>query len=474
MNKPFQFVFKNKELLFQVFLVIFLFLSTFFVFKLFQKPVIYDNTLRKITHTYVRDTANKELIFTVNHPFYYRNAQNLANWDAGIYLDIRNNSYKSDWYYAFFPLFPLLWKATGISIIYVGLVNYLIFGISLIILASIFIRKTKKPLTDRLILFSLALTLPPIVVYYIPYAEALFTLTFIIAVWGLVKKKYAVYFIFMTLFAMTRPVFTIVGLSMIIIDLLYLIKHKNIPHFIKELVLKLLPLITGTLAVFFIFYFQSGSFLKYFEAINKYWHVAFQIPSLIKDWSIEGFGMNVFSIFFIILPSMILLIYNFISYIFHDRARELKGIFNGDTGFIKEYFFHISIVYFWGVFAFTIFYQQGSLNGLSRYIIASPFFYIFFFFIAVKEIKPIKLLIVLLPALAGGLFMLTGITKLKPEINFSDSGFFTLLLSFIYLFVYRYLNNVIKLILLGLVLLFNIIWITYLYNIYLCNGWIFT
>ena len=173
----------KKEASLQFVLVVFLFLSSYFIFKLFQKPLIYEQTMGKITHTYMRDTVNKSYVFTVNKPFYYRNPKNLASWDAGHYLHIRNNYYKGDWYYAFFPLFPLAWKASGISIIYIGLVNYLLFGISLILLAFIFLKERFRSVTDKLIVMAFGLTLPPIVVYYMPYAEALFTLTFALAVW---------------------------------------------------------------------------------------------------------------------------------------------------------------------------------------------------------------------------------------------------------------------------------------------------
>ena len=95
-----------------------------------------------------------------------------------------------------------------------------------------------------------------------PYAEGLFVFTFSLAFYGLMKNKYWLFFTALMLFAMTRPIFAIVGISFIIMDILYFIRHRDPMHFLKELLMKLLPLGLGTLVVFFIFYLNSGSFMK--------------------------------------------------------------------------------------------------------------------------------------------------------------------------------------------------------------------
>ena len=275
---------------------------------------------------------------------------------------------------------------------------------------------------------------------------------------------------------MTRPIFLIVGLSFVIIDIYYYIKHRNFSHFIKELSLKLYPLLLGTFIVFFMFYLNSGSFTKYFESNYAGWKVAFSIPQKISDWSTEGFGMNVFTIFFVIIPSLIILINNFVKLIRSEKSKELPTVFKGNLSFIKEYFFNFSIVYFWGIFFYVIFFQNGSLNGLSRYIFASPFIFIYLFNVipVLKKLNTSIFFILINVLLVASLIMLTGFRKLDPSLNFNDSGFFTLFLDFIFLFSIKYMNNIVKIFSLLILILYNIVWITYLYNIYLCNGWIFT
>jgi len=472
----------DKEIILKFFLVILLFLVTLVAFKLFQNPRFYRLTLNRVTFTYYfkNDKNNIHQVEKCFNPYARITDKNVCNWDGSHYKNIKDNYYdsgKGDKNYAFFPLFPLLWKISFISDIYIGLFNYLLFGISIVILSSIFLNKKGLSLTDRLFVFTLSLILPTIAIYYLPYAEALYTLTFVIALWGLVKNKYWVYFIFILLFSMTRPTIMVFVISIVMLDLFYFLKHRNVVHFVKELVMKLLPVAIGVGIVFFMYYLNSGSFTKYFETVYKYWPSHFSIPEKISDWSVESYGMNVFTIFFIIFPTLGLFIYNAIKFFKSEKPVAPPSIFNGNINFIKKYFLNNSIIHFWGVFLCVVFYQGGSLNGLSRYVFVSPFFYTFLyiFYNDLREINWKRLLLVFLPALAGSLLLLlNALVFLDPKINFSDMGFFTFLFSLISLLFLKYMNDRLKLAAMLLLAFCNIIWITYLYNIYICDGWIFT
>lgn len=462
---------------FKVTLIICLFLSTFLIFKLLQKPQIFDATLKKITHTYVRDSVNENIIWKVQQPYYYMDTANTVRWDGVIYKDIKDNYYSNgDWKYGFFPLFPIFWKITNISSLFIGLINYLLFGISVLINSNLFLKEKIKSFTERLCVFTTSLILPPIVTYYLPYADALTTFTFSMAMYGIFTKRYWVYFISIFLFATSRPIFVHVGLAFLMLDSLFFLRHLNFKHFIKEITLKLLPLVCGTILVFFLFYLNSGSFFKYFEAISQYWKTSFSIPNQISDWSIESFAINIFIIFFIILPSLIIFFKHIVKLYFSKDNKEPQSIFKGNTFFIKDYFFYISIIYSTGVLVYTMFYQNGTLNGLNRYIFVSPFFLIYFFYVYqyLKEIPWWIFIISVGLLLIPSIIMLTSFDKIDPEINFSDVGFFILLLDTIFLFSLKYLNSFMKVSLMIIITLLNLTLITYLYNIYLCNGWIYT
>ena len=107
-------------------------------------------------------------------------------------------------------------------------------------------------------------------VYYLPYAESLFTLTLAIASWGLVKKKYWIFFIGAYAFAMTRPAVLIFIFAIIGADLRYLFVHRNFNYFFKEVALKALPFALGYFTVTLILYVYCGSWTAYFDA-RTFW-----------------------------------------------------------------------------------------------------------------------------------------------------------------------------------------------------------
>ena len=73
-----------------------------------QRPAIYHTTLGKITHTFMLDSINRNVILNVDSPFCYRDNNNSINWDGYLYYDIHRKYYDNgDAKYAFFPLFPL-------------------------------------------------------------------------------------------------------------------------------------------------------------------------------------------------------------------------------------------------------------------------------------------------------------------------------------------------------------------------------
>jgi hypothetical protein len=471
-----------KPLIYKIAIAIALFLGTFIVFKLLQRPAVYNATLKHITYTYFTYADNTTGIYKVDNPYSWRDNKNALRWDGWDYYKIRVDYYHPDlkikgtWKYGFFPLFPLLWKVSHIGVLYIGLFNYLLFGIAVILFSIFLFKETALSYSEKICTFVVALILPPVVTYYLPYADALSTLTFALALWGLFKKKYSLFFFFILLFAMTRPMFLIVGLAFIIMEIYYLFKHRNFTHFIKELSLKLFPLLLGMIIVFLMFWHSSGTFFIYFESCAQNWNIGFSIPKKIFDWSLEGYGMNVFTIFFILIPSSILFISNFIKLLRSEKTNDLPTVFKGDLSFIKEYFLNFSTVCFWGVFLYVLFFQNGSLNGLSRYIIASPFMLIYLFGVIplLKKIKANHFNAFTVVLSMAGLYMLIFVFKQKPSITFSDSGFFTLFLDFIFIYSMKYMKNYVKIISLSILVFYNVIWITYLYNVYLCNGWIFT
>jgi len=291
-----------------------------------------------------------------------------------------------------------------------------------------------------------------------------------LALWGLFKDKYWLFLVGLIAFALSRPSFLIIGVAIICTDVYFLLINKNFKLFSKELAMKLLPIIIGMLITFYIQYLNSGNFFKMFEVHERYWNHRFQVPVTLSDWSTEGYGMNIFSIFSIVFPSSLFILTYFLKN--HEGTKVPPvSLFSIDTR--RQYLFTLSIIYFIGNFLFVFLTQGGNLNGLHRYILVSPFFYIFFF-IFIKEIKEINLkyiFIILVPMIFVGYWLL-GNGPYQHEITFLDMGYFLLVFSMLYFILFNRMKPVFKITFLLLLIPVNTVWLTYLFNHFLNNAFI--
>lgn len=382
----------------------------------------------------------------------------------------KDNTWPGIGTYAFSPLFPFIWRLSHLPATYISILNYLMFAFSILILSSLFLSPNDFSKIDQLCLFALALTLPSVFSYYIPYCESTFLFTMTIALWGLFKEKFWVFFVGLIAFALSRPSFMIVGLAFICTDIYFLILNRNNKLFIKELGKKILPIFIGMLITFCLQYLHSGSFIKMFQVHSLFWDHNFQIPKTITDWSTESYGMNIFSICCIALPSALFLFLNLFN---NYKGTKIPSVslFSSDSR--REYLFVLSIIYFIGNLFFVLLTQGGNLNGLHRYILVSPFFYVFFF-ILIKKLRTINvkyILIILVPmAFVGYLLLVHG--PYQHAISFLDMGFFLLVFSMLYFVLFDKIKLPAKLSLLVVIILCNTVWLTYLFNHFLNNSFI--
>jgi hypothetical protein len=169
------------------------------IFAFLQDSGNYLHTLGKISKNYERTGSwDKSRISKVSKPYQKINEEKLSGWDADIYNCIKEHMYSNDegCYSevrgAFFPLFPLLWRWTHTGFQGISLINYLLFSLSIGLLIHFL---SKAGSFQKAILFVLLISLPSTVIFYIPYSEALFLFTMTLAVIGLTREKYSLYFI---------------------------------------------------------------------------------------------------------------------------------------------------------------------------------------------------------------------------------------------------------------------------------------
>lgn len=471
----------KNEVFIKLSIIATVFLLGIIVFKLLQNDYVFSKTLGRIAITYYNTSSSvstdaKTDIIKTKKPFTSFDESNFIHWDVYFFKYMSENTYGKDntWpgigTYAFSPLFPFIWRVSHLTAKYIAILNYLLFGFSIVILSSLFLSLNDFKTADRICLFTLALTMPFVFSFYIPYCESTYILTMSVAILGLFKNKYWLFFLGMVAFTLSRPSFLIVGPALICTDVYFFILNKNLKLFLKEMGLKILPILTGMFITFYIQYVYSGSFFKMFQIHSQFWGHVFQLPTTITDWSTEGYGMNIFSICCVVFPSF-LLIFIYLVKNYKDTKILPISLFSKENR--NEYLFVLSIIYFIGSFLFVALTQGGNLNGLHRYVLASPFFYIFFF-ILIQKIKSFDfkyMLGLLVPMVfMGYLLLIHG--PYQHEITFLDSGYFLLVITMAYFIFFNSMKIRVSILFLLLIIICNTIWLCYLYNHFLNNAYI--
>jgi hypothetical protein len=468
----------KTEVLFKIYISIGVLVFSFLVFSLLQNEAVYKNTLGQFSTNYTRiETKEGSQIIKTEKSFEEINHTNMYRWDAKLYKCISDSAYKdTDFYFkerlAFYPLFSLVWRATTIDSPMIFIFNYFLFAFSLIWVLHLFKRNDKS---TRFI-FVLALLLPPSMVYYLPYAEPLFVFTFVAAIAGLMQKKYWLFFIGALAFSMTRPAAQIFILAIIAADMRYFIQHKKIAYFFKEIALKIAPFALGIFLVTCIQYLYSGSWTAYFDSLT-FWPVESGLTNKVLDWSVEGFGMTVFCIFFIALPCLVYtIVWGIKSFKKQEAAWAPVSLFAGNAAWVEEYIFNTAMLFIAGNLCYTFLTSGNVLNGFYRYTVCVPFFYIVLFLVPYK-IKDIrlgyKLGAVGLSIVCTAVFFMNVIYG-GNRFRFEYLGLYVMLLLLLLFILESYLSAKKKWLILAIIIIPALVWHTYLFNMYLSDGWIFT
>jgi hypothetical protein len=282
---------------------IFFVLTALFFFSQ-QNELINHQTLGRVTKNWTVVDGQKTL---QSIPFHSLNDSTVVRWDAKHYLLIKEHGYNvsqagSDFIYAFFPAFPAFWRVTGLSAQWMPAVNFTLYVIGLLILYNLFGSRLRA--TGMWI----SMALPSIIIFLIPYTEALFFVLIAIGIFGYIKQKYLVYFMAMLLAALTRPSFTILGIALICNEFLNLAEHKNIRQFLFSSFKMVSPLLLGTFLVGLIQYSQGSGELFAFMRVQEYWGHKLGWPTKLTDWSHQGFDLNVAILFLLFIPISIYLL----------------------------------------------------------------------------------------------------------------------------------------------------------------------
>lgn len=442
------------------------FIGFWIVFLAMQNEKIYFNTLGIMSKNYYH--LDDDVIGKEKKPYEKITDENTLHWDGGHYYAIKERGYSADedWRFAFFPLFSYIWKFSTLSPSNVIFLNFFMILVGVLLLAYLFKQKWKNIL--------LVLSLPMFAVFLIPYTEATFFLMFSIAVWGYMKDKYWLYFAGMVLASLSRNTILLVFPAIICAEMLFFIKERNIRQSAFRLCMGCLPVLIGTAFLSLIQYgYGSGDVFKFIE-VQKYWGYKFSISGLtnLHDWSHESFGVNVPTLIMIGIPLIIYLICITLKQ-FNILKKNIPFFsFSSDNKF--DYLNLVLLFCCLSSFCSVVLLRGGSLHGLSRFVLCSPYFVILMFLNQEK----------VLSVSFRKRFVSFSILTICSLIIFSISSYATFPIRFHYI-GYYILVAIIALYLfdntkqkyniwLFLIFLINILWTTYLFNMYLCDGWLYT
>ena len=444
------------------------------VFSALQDQTFFDYTLGTVAHSYERtDTENGFKISEHSTPYVDVTQDKYLRWDAEIYGFIRDRNYvfeeefRGEVRAAFFPLFPFLWKSTNLSPRGVSALNYFIFIISMALL-FVYLQPT-SPIKNKskLPFFIAMITLPTTIIYHIPYSESLFILFMTTVVIGVLKEKYWLYFFSALLLAMVRPATVFVLISILAIELFRFLSHRETNSLIKNTIFRGSPFVIGYLVVFFIQWLTSGSWTSFFDA-HLLWASGIPENMNITDWSVEGYGMNVFSIFFIAIPACVMSG----KIIWENRGNKMEK---------RVYLLLCSLLYISGILIFTILTSNGNLHSFFRFIMASPLFYIaaivmFFDFDKSKSDKStfIKLNSIFLGLCFSTLAFIAIVPYGGSIFQFKYLGLLLLMGLTLFAINHKRLNRPSRIVIFSALALMSTVWNTYLLNMLFCNGWTFT
>lgn len=445
------------------------------VFKLLQNEKIYQNTLGLISNNYERKGSwgNYEIGKTSKAYLPIKN-EYFETWDAAIYKCISERMYSPEndcmgnVRAAFFPLFPALWKITNASPIGISIINYFLFILSIALLVLFLL---KASIGDKILTYAILISLPSVIIFYIPYTEALFLFTMTVAAIGILKKKYMIFFAGGLLMSMVRPATAFILIAIACVELMILIKNRNYRLFLKEIILKFLPFIIGYLSTVVIQYFYTGSWTAMIEA-QKHWSGGIKLIKGFSDWSVEGFGLSSFTILFVCLPAILfifLLVINWRKKATGDYIQKIKA---RDI----EYLFMISILYLAGIFAFILITSGGNLHSFFRFTLASPFFYIVvLIFLNYLSEKPLKLFFIIFIILIVFLILFLNFVDYGGErMRFAFSGLYLSIVTSLFLLTKKMILRPFQIAIIFVLIILNTIWNTYLLNVFFSDGWVFT
>jgi len=278
------------------------------------------------------------------------NIQSLLNWDAQHYFKIASEGYDHT-RTAFFPLFPLIWKFSGLNAIGISMFNALLFISSFAWLAQLYQLKTKH-------LFLIA-AIPTFIFFFVPYTESVFFASSVILLTGYKRLDYRLVFAGLLLASFARPAASVFIPAIILVEWL---TRENSSKALSKISLSVVAVLIGMMGAFAVHYSYTENLFGFFDVQANVWDNRLQIPSLpLRSWAgIKIVILDGTALFVSILCGWQLLQWlwpNFKTFKIHQDKSLLFSLF-----------------YLLGIGLLVLLYRDGSLFSLNRFVFTTAFF----------------------------------------------------------------------------------------------------
>ena len=394
--------------------------------------------------------------YQVSKPYTRPNNENMLHFDAEHYQLIKKYLYLPPCppcSYAFFPLFPLLWRLTHLGAMGISAVNWILFGLGMLLLLQLF---KKVPRWEYLLLFCM----PYLVIFMIPYSEALFFVCISLGILGLVKERYWVYFLGFMLGAMTRSAGNIIVVAWVIVDVLNMIYSKgSLKKLLVDITKHLLPVVIGIAAVVLFQHSHGAEHWFQYVVAQGEWGKELSLPVWpFTNWSVENESVTNPLLFILTIPALVWLGSVLIGGLRKNR-QEKSAL---DT---MQQLRILSVLFFVGNVLLALFTQKGCMYSLSRLLTCTPFFVFLLLDFANSEIKP------LWKWMIGVFFVLAAVLCFNL---FTYIGCWVVFLMLALVFYHSHMGKTVKLTVCLITIFLNVLWTAYLFNNFLTGSWIFT
>ncbi len=284
--------------------------------------------------------------------------------DAGWYWNIRQNGYHytpgQQSNVAFYPLFPWVWRWTGVGYLGIVLIN---IGV---LLFSLYLLVVTYEVEQRYLLLLLAT--PSLIFSFVPYSESIFFLGATLLIIGFNKSSWHLILIGSIISCLTRSASAILVLCLVFTYLLCefpVVRWQRIRLYIFGITAAL----TSSMVVRWVQISEAGVDFSLFE-VQSQWNRHLGFPSFpITTTTVKSLVWNDFLAMFVGLLSGLVILYYVYQRISYNQKQNADLI--------------ISMLYIAGITCVTLLFsgtygERGtSVHSLNRFIFSTPFFTVF-------------------------------------------------------------------------------------------------